>query len=101
MKVRITKTGVTDNSSILEVGAVIEIDELNGNSLIAGEYAEAVEEASEPTAEEMAKALDKKYKADELKAAAANAGVEFAQDANKAEVVSAVIEAGKYADLMA
>lgn len=101
MKVRITKTGVTNNSSILEVGTVIEIDELNGKSLIAGEYAEAVEEVQEPTVEEMAKALDKKYKADELKEAAAKAGAEFAQDANKAEVISTVIESGKYADLMA
>lgn len=103
MKIRITKPGVTDHSSILDVGTVIEIDDKNGASLVASEYAEAVEEAKQedPTAEEMTKALDKKFKADELKAAATEVGVEFAQDATKAEVIVAVIEADKYADIMA
>lgn len=103
MKVTILKQGVTDHNSLLEVGAVIEIDDRNGASLIAGGYAEAVEgdEDAEPTAEEMAKALDKKYNADELKAAATAAGVTYADNAKKGEVVAAIIEAGKYAELMA
>lgn len=103
MKVRITKAGVTDHGSLLEVNAVIEIDDKNGASLIVGDYAEAVEEDEhvEPTANDMAKTLDKKYKADELKAAATAVGVEFAEGANKGDVVVAIIAAGKYADLMA
>lgn len=102
MKIEIVKTGVTDQSSLLDVGTVIEIDDKNGASLIAGGYAEKVETEDEtPTFEEMAKALDKKYNADDLKTAATAVGVAYATDAKKSEVAAAVIEAGKYADLMA
>ena len=104
MKICITKLGVTDHGSILEVGTITEIDDRNGASLVAGGYADAVEDEpghDDPTAEEMAKALDKKYNAEDLKAAATAAGVEYAANAKKSEVVAAVLEAGKYADLMA
>ena len=109
MKIEIVKTGVTDHSSLLDVGTVIEIDDKNGASLIAGGYAVAVEVEDDeedeggktPTFEEMAKALDKKFNAENLKAAATAVGVAFPADAKKSDVVAAVINAGKYADLMA
>lgn len=101
MKIEIIKDGVTDHSSVLDVGAVIELDDVNATSLIKAEYATAVEqEADGLTAEEMAKKLDDAYKADALKEAATAAGVLFEPGATKAVVVAAVIEAGKYADLM-
>lgn len=101
MKIEIIKDGVTDHSSILDVGAVIELDDVNAASLIKAEYAIAVEqEADDLTAEKMAKKLDDTYKADALKEAATAAGVSFEPGATKAVVVAAVIEAGKYADLM-
>jgi hypothetical protein len=101
MKIRVTKPGVTDGNSTLDVGAETELDAKNAVSLIAGGYAEAVEDADggELTAEEMAKALDKKYKAEEIKAAAEKAGVQFGPTATKAVVIAAIIEAGKYANL--
>lgn len=46
------------------------------------------------------KALDKQYKADDLKAAAKAADIQFAHDATKPEVINAVIAAGKAEELL-
>lgn len=104
MKIEIIKDGVTDHSSVLDVGAVIELDDVNAASLIKAEYAIAAEDTQEDpgelTAEQMAKNLDDAYKADALKEAAVAAGVAFDDKATKGAVVAAVIEAGKYAALM-
>lgn len=103
MIIKITRVGVADGNVALPVGHELEIDEANGKSLIDDGYAEDITPvgppAGDPSADDMAKALDKKYKADALKEAATAAGVEFAADATKAEVIAAVIAAGKYADL--
>lgn len=104
MKVKIIKEGVTFGRSLLDIGAVLEVEDKSGNALIENGYAEEIEAAelgtNDPTAEEMAKALDEKYKVDDLKTAAKEAGVEFDAKATKAEVIAAVLEANKYADLM-
>ena len=113
MKVRVTKVGVTEGRSIVPVDTEIDLDAKSAQALIDGDYAVTVEveddpgngggvggNTEQPTPEAMTKALDKAYKADELKTAAKAAGVEFADDANKGAVIAAVIEAGKYADLV-
>lgn len=104
MKIEITKDGVTDHSSILDVGAVIELDDVNAASLVKAEYAIAAEDTREDpgelTTEQMAKNLDYAYKADALKEGAVVAGVKFDDKATKGAVIAAVIEAGKYAALM-
>ncbi|MEG1083974.1 MAG: hypothetical protein RSE04_05990 [Hydrogenoanaerobacterium sp.] len=101
MKVEIIKDGVTDQSSVLDVGTIIDLADVNAASLIKAEYAIAVEqETDDLTVEEMTKKLDEAYKADTLKEAAIAVGVSFEPNATKATVVAAVIEAGKYVDLM-
>lgn len=101
MKVKIIKEGVTFGRSLLDIGVVLEVEETSGNALIENGYAEATKTNTEgTTAEEMAKTLDDKYKVDDLKTAAKEAGVEFDTKATKAEVIAAVLEANKYADLM-
>ena len=103
MKVEIIKGGVTDSNSLLDVGMEIVLDDKNAASLIKDGYAKAVEEETPdgPTIEEMTAALDAKYaEAKDIKAAAESVGVAFATNATKAAVIAAVIEAGKYADLM-
>ena len=47
------------------------------------------------------KALEKKFKVEDLKIAAKNADVQFAHDAVKADVVNAIITAGKADELLA
>lgn len=101
MKVKIIKEGVTFGRSLLDIDTVLEVEDTSGNALIENGYAEAVKPNTDgPTAEEMAKALDDKYKVDDLKTVAKEAGVEFDAKATKAEVIAAVLEANKYADLM-
>lgn len=46
------------------------------------------------------KALDKKYNRDSLAAAAAEAGVNFNEDATKAVLIAAIIEQGKAEELL-
>lgn len=106
MKVQVTKIGVTEGRSDIPVGMVIELDDKNAHALVSEGYATMIEEqpsegqGNPPTPEAMTKALDKAFRADDLKAAAKAVGVEFADDANKATVIAAVITAGKYDNLM-
>lgn len=104
MKVKILKEGVTFGKSLLDIGAELEVEDASGKSLVENGYAEVIEAVEPPkedlTAEEMAKKLDELYKADDLKVAAKEAGVEFDAKATKAEVIEAVIAAEKYADLV-
>ena len=102
MKIKIIKPGVTDASSVLEVGAVVEYPDAVAASLIKGGYAEATEGNSgngELTTETAAKKLNK-YKVDELIGFAVDHGVELKDDATKAEIVDALIKAEVYAEIL-
>ncbi len=48
MLIQITKPGVTDASSILDVGATVDYPENVAKSLITGGYAKAVEKGGKP-----------------------------------------------------
>ena len=115
MKVRLLKP-VTLESSEVPAGEIIDVSELSAGALIEEGAAEATEgptgseppagdqttgETEEQAAEKLRAALDSKYKRDELADAAKEAGVEFAFDAKKAEIVSAVMAAGKAEALLA
>lgn len=102
---------VTFNGAHVEAGEEIELSEISAQALIAEGKAEALEpEALEPEAPKTPDdtpaddkvALDKKYtsKIPELKEHAKAADVEFKHDATKAEIIDAVIEAGKAADVL-
>lgn len=105
MKIKIIKPGVTDASSVLEVGAVVEYPDAVAASLIKGGYAEATEGNGgnggngELTPETAAKKLNK-YKVDELIGSAVDHGVELKDDATKAEIVDALIKAEVYAEIL-
>lgn len=102
MKIKIIKPGVTDASSVLEVGAVVEYPDAVAASLIKGGYAEATEGnggSGELTPETAAKKLNK-YKIDELIAFTVEHGVEIADGANKSEIIDAIIAANVYADIL-
>lgn len=99
MKIKIIKPGVTDASSVLEVGAVVEYPDAVAASLIKGGYAEATEGNGELTPETAAKKLNK-YKVDELIGFAVDHGVELKDDATKAEIVDALIKAEVYAEIL-
>lgn len=99
MKIKIIKPGVTDASSVLEVGAVVEYPDAVAASLIKGGYAEATEGNGELTPETAAKKLNK-YKIDELIGFAVDHGVELKDDATKAEIVDALIKAEVYAEIL-
>lgn len=102
MKIKIIKPGVTDASSVLEVGAVVEYPDAVAASLIKGGYAEATESnggSGELTPETAAKKLNK-YKVDELIGFAVDHGVELKDDATKAEIVDALIKAEVYAEIL-
>lgn len=116
MKVILTAV-VTHGRHNLEPGTVIELPEASALALINEERAKPAEEKGDPAlligaegvidpeaaarevVEKMRKALDDKYKRDPLAEAAKNVGVEFAYDATKAEIIDAVIAAGK-ADIL-
>lgn len=115
MKIRLLKP-VTLESSEVPAGEIIDVSELSAGALINEGAAEATEgptsdetpkgdlttgNAEELEAEKLRAALDSKYKRDELADAAKEVGVEFAFDAKKAEIVSAVIAAGKSEALLA
>lgn len=105
MKIKILKEGVTFGPSVLDVGMETVVDEASGLRLIEDDWAELVETVEPPaddipSYDEMVKALDDLYKADDLKAKAKELGVEFDAKATKAEVIASVIEAGKYEDLV-
>ena len=102
MKIKIIKPGVTDASSVLEVGAVVEYPDAVAASLIKGGYAEATEGnggSGELPPETAAKKLNK-YKIDELIGFAVDHGVELKDDATKAEIVDALIKAEVYAEIL-
>ena len=99
MKIKIIKPGVTDASSVLEVGAVVEYPDAVAASLMKGGYAEATEGNGELTPETAAKKLNK-YKIDELIGFAVDHGVELKDDATKAEIVDALIKAEVYAEIL-
>lgn len=72
-------------------------NEMGGvNSNPAGDQ----ENAAEVEIQCVTKALDERYKRDELAEAAKVAGVEFAYDAKKAEIITALIDQGKAAALL-
>lgn len=105
MRIKILKDGVTFGPSVLDVGMETEIDEVSGLRLVKDGWAEIVEVEPPagdeiPSYDEMVKALDDLYKADDLKTKAKELGVEFEAKATKAEVIASVIEAGKYDDLV-
>ena len=54
MKVKVIKIGVTYESSVLDIGAVIDVSEADGARLIESGYVEAIEEPTEEPAEESA-----------------------------------------------
>lgn len=102
MKIKIIKPGVTDASSVLEVGAVVEYPDAVAASLIKGGYAETTDGkggSDELTPETAAKKLNK-YKIDELIGFAVDHGVELKDDATKAEIVDALIKAEVYAEIL-
>ena len=97
---------VTFNGAHIEAGEEIELSEKSAKALIAEGKAESLEpveseKQDESPADDKA-ALDKKYtsKIPELKEHAKAADVEFKHDATKAEIIEAVIEAGKAADVL-
>lgn len=124
MKVKLIAP-VTVESGELEAGEYIEVSEKSAKALIAEgraiideeqieadrilEKQKAAEEEAKALAEQQAvealvktrKALDSKYKVEELATAAKEAGVEFAFDAKKADIIEAVIAAEKADDLLA
>ena len=102
VKIKILKEGVTFGPSVLDVGMETVVDETSGLRLIKDGWAELVKTVEPPAGDdipsydEMVKAIDDLYKADDLKAKAKELGVEFDAKATKGEVIANVIEAGKY-----
>jgi hypothetical protein len=104
---------VTLESGVAAAGEVIELTELSAQALINEEKAvEATPEGEaalkqiaegqdqdgldpEAELEKVRKALDDQYKADELKTAAKEAGVDFPYDVKKADLIAAIIDQGK------
>jgi hypothetical protein len=82
--------GVSDET--VDSGTTATPDEENAPTGESGASNEADAKA--------AKALDDKYKRDELATAAKDAGVEFPYDAKKAEIIEAVMTAGKAETLL-
>jgi hypothetical protein len=116
VKVTVTARGVTLAGQEVPVGTEIEVSEKSAAALIAEGKAENGEAqgqkedpnagggaggSNEPTEEEkQAKALDAQYKRDELAAAAKAAGVDFAYDAKKDDIIAAVIAQGQAGALL-
>lgn len=113
---------VTMDSGHIQAGEILELTDLSGKALVeegAAEYADLEEGKQEAApgndqeaekiaedlaqAEELAKAvraLNEKYNRDPLAEEAKKMGVEFAFDAKKAEIVEAVVAAGKLGALL-
>lgn len=51
MKVKVIKIGVTYESSILDIGAVIDVSEADGARLIEAGYVEPIEDPAEESTE--------------------------------------------------
>lgn len=107
MKIQITRPGVTDGYSFLDVDAIVDYPQSDAERLIAEGYAQAVgttavadgvnvdsNDDTESDTEATAKALNK-LKLDKLIALAIEHDIEVAPDAKKADVVTAIIESGK------
>lgn len=121
-KVKLLKT-VTLWGNDVNPGEVIEVNDVSADALVnegAAEHVEAEEGSQDPAGDgennneggqqdpaaeaaaiEMQKAaLDAQYKKDDLAEAAKAVGVEFHYDAKKADIIEAVIAAGKASVLM-
>lgn len=106
MFIKIIKPGVTDGSSVLDVGTVVEYPDAVAESLVNDGYAVATGDDStdngdsgDLTPETAAKKLNK-FKVDKLVALAIEHGVEVADDATKADIIAAIIAADVYADIL-
>lgn len=110
MKIQITRPGVTDGYSFLDVGTVVEYPQSDAERLITEGYAQAVgttavadtvdiDDNTESNAEAAVKALNK-LKLDKLIALAIEHDIEVAPDAKKADVVTAIIESGKSGEVL-
>lgn len=94
---------VTFEGAHVEAGEEIELSDFSAKALVAEGKAEALEQQAPQTPPAGDKdALDKKYtgKIPELKEHAKAADVEFKHDATKAEIIDAIIEAEKAADVL-
>lgn len=120
-KVYIDVEGVTFDGKDAAVGDVIEVSDMGAKALIEegkarpagadGKPKDVDDEdttaagptnpeanpqaAAEAEVEKQRQALDSQYKLDELKEAAKAAGVDFAFNATKAQVIDAIMEQGK------
>lgn len=104
MKIQIVKHGVTDGGSFLDVGAVLEYPEQDAALLVKSGYAviaEAIADDNENTDDTVdeAKALGK-LKVDKLIALAIEHDIAVADDAKKADVITAIIESGKATEIL-
>lgn len=101
MYIEIRKPGVTDGSSVLDVGTIIEYPNAVAQTLIKGGYATeiATKDNDELTPEIATKKLGK-LKVDELIGFAVDYGVEIADGANKADIIAAIVDADVYADIL-
>jgi hypothetical protein len=116
----LTQKTVTLRGQDVPPGEVIEVPDRSGAALIAegagievtpdGKMAAALggqeqkpdDEAAAKAAEiaQIREALYSQYKRDELAEAAKQAGVDFAYDAKKAEIIQAIIDQGKVAAIL-
>lgn len=104
MKIQIIKRGVTDGGSFLDIGAVLEYPEQDATLLVKSGHAviaEAVADGNENTDDTVdeAKALGK-LKIDKLIALAIEHDIAVADDAKKADVITAIIESGKATEIL-
>lgn len=95
MKVKVTKSGVTLENGVLDIGAELELPEKLADRLVSYGCAEIVEEPDDPY-----KVLDDMYKADELKAKAVELGMTPANSISKKDLITAIVEAGKVSDFL-
>jgi hypothetical protein len=119
----LTKKTVTMRGKDIPPGEVIEVDDQSGAALIREETGAEVRPDAETAAalnvegvktgdqddeaaakaaefEKIREAIDGQYKRDELAEAAKSAGVEFAYDAKKGEIIQAVIDQDKVAAIL-
>ena len=93
----LVSSGVAEEIAEIAPGSSQEGEDWLGNATVPpGQLKPAEGEIMPPVdVEKLAKALDDKFKRDELAAVAKEIGVEFPFDAKKAEIVNAVIAAEK------
>lgn len=116
----VTKKHVTLRGKEVPPGEVIEVDDKSGAALIAEEAGEEyAQESIDPNAgkqsdgnpddeaaakaaevEKIREAIDAQYNRDPLAAAAKEAGVDFAYDAKKGEIIQAIIDQDKVAAIL-